>query len=211
MVMAWMTSPNPRTRDFFRQKSLDEVTTLASRLVAFDNTRAMLDISKVFDRAVTDPLEPVRLTHAFLLRRNPDSATVMEALPIDALMGRLLVGEAPSGRREIAFNAYRAVDEPTEQRFVQLLERRMAESRRSLYDMYLEREWVPDSLREEFELFRMLHGATECYDLNTILLRDPNVADKAEAISRTIRLVAAVLEERPPRSQYTIANYTELL
>ncbi|MCL4534510.1 MAG: hypothetical protein M1370_05035 [Bacteroidetes bacterium] len=211
MVMAWMTSSNPKIRDFFREKSLDEVTTLASRLVAFDNARAMLDISKVFDKVVVNPMEPVRLTHTFLLRRNPDSATVIEALPIDGFMGRLLVGETPGGKREIAYNAYRAVDDTAEQHFVQLMERRAAESRRSLYDMYLEREWAPETLREEFELFRMLFRSTRCYDLNTILLKDPNIADKMEAVARTIRLIAAVVEKHPPRSVYTIANYNDLL
>ncbi len=211
MVMAWMTSSNRKIRDYFREKSLDEVTTLAGRLVAFDNARAMLDISQVFDRVVADPMEPVRLTHTFLLRRNPDSATVIESLPIDGFMGRLLVGETPGGKREIAYNAYRAVDDTAEQRFVQLLERRSAESHRSLYDIYLEREWAPETLREEFELFRALHRATRCYDLNTILLKDPNVADKMEAVARTIRLIAAVVKEHPPRAAYTIANYNDLL
>jgi hypothetical protein len=210
MVMTWMTSTDPTIRDFFRNKSLDEVTTLASRLVAFANGRAILDISKVFDRIVDDPLEPVPLSHTFLLRRNPSSATIVEELPIDGFMGRLLIGETPVGGREIAHNFYRAVDDVTEQRFVQRLEQRATESHRSLYDVFMEREWTPETLHEEFELFKMLHQSTKCYDLNTILLKDPNVADRWEAAARTTKLITAILQKGMPRSFYSIANYTEI-
>ncbi|HKS97297.1 MAG TPA: hypothetical protein VJV74_14340, partial [Terriglobia bacterium] len=60
-------------------KSDLELGKIAARLIAFDNARAMLDISKVLpaDRVFTNPLQPVRLAAVMLLKRDMDDPTVL--------------------------------------------------------------------------------------------------------------------------------------
>lgn len=52
-----------------------------------------------------------------------------------------------------------------------------------LYPRFAGRAGLPESLREECDLFR--------YDLNTVLERAPGVASRPEAVEQTLRLTLA--------------------
>src|SRR5579875_1562657 len=184
---------------------------LVAALVAFDNARAMLDIAQVFDpaRVFTNPMEPVHLTTVFLLKRNPADPTVLQALSLDDFMGRLLVGLTPDNRREIAYNAYRAVDDEAERRAVEVLEERAARNGTTLYTEFERASEIPESLREEFELFRQLYRATFCYDLNTILQVDPRISTKKEAVRLTLQLILYGIKNRSRDLQLTLATYRD--
>src|SRR5207245_2317741 len=100
-----------RGRDHFAAMPASERQTMLARFFAFDNARAMLQIAHVFppNQVFVDPLEPVHLTHVFLLKRDFASDEVLETLDRNAFLDRLLIGLTPDGKREIAYNAYRAV------------------------------------------------------------------------------------------------------
>jgi hypothetical protein len=192
---------------------LDE---LCSRLIAFDNARSMLDITKVLpsQQVFTNPMEPAHLTEVILLKRNSDDPLVLERLSLDRFMRRLLIGETPEKKREIAYNAYRAVDDEQEREFTKKIEaewqKRRAAGQCSLYEVFCEHSDVPETLYEEFELFRVLHQATKCYDLNTSLQKDPAVRSRREAVQRTMRLIHRTLELEPEAS-FSINNYHRLI
>ncbi len=186
-----------------------------ARMIAFDNARAMLDITGVLhpERVVTNPMQPVRLAAVILLKRDRSDPTVLEHLPWPRFLGRLLVGETPERRREIAYNAYRAVDDRDEQAYVAALERE-TEAREgkhsgveALARTFAARDDVPETLAEEFELFRILHRACHCYDLNTILTEDSAVADKKTAVELTMRVIARVVDTLPEGVCYTLRDY----
>jgi len=190
--------------EHFAHTSQDELTRLLARFIAFDNARAMLDISQVFppERMFTNPMEPVRLTTVFLLKRNREDRTILEHLPLPKFIGRLLIGETPDKKREIAYNAYRAVDDEEERRCVGALEAVAAQRHGPNYPIdelapLLFRSEIPQSLLEEFELFRVMHRATQCYDLNTILAAHPQVRDKKDAVRLTMELIAKVVDQQP--------------
>ena len=90
------------------------------RLAAFDNARAMLRIENVFpiERCFINPLEPVKLKTVFLLKRNYTEAVVVESLDVAQFITRLMIGLTPDGKRETAYNAYRAVDDNEERSFI---------------------------------------------------------------------------------------------
>lgn len=168
-----------------------------ARLIAFDNGRAILDLGRILERgrAFSNPMEPLRLGSVFLLKRDFASDAVLQRLQLPSFMARLLLGETPAGTREVANNAYRAVDDAAQGTGVGALE---AEVRAAgepvttgLCPGFAERAGLPESLREEFELFRLLHRAVPCYDLNTVLERAPGVASRPEAVERTLRLTLA--------------------
>ncbi|MBI4277120.1 MAG: hypothetical protein HY660_01585, partial [Armatimonadetes bacterium] len=175
-----------------------EVRELLARLIAFDNARAMLDIARVLpaDRVYSNPMEPARLGTVILLKRNFDDPVVLETLTPERFMGRLLLGETPEKKREIAYNAYRAVDDEVELGFVRALDQQARAERggafriEHLYQLYAARPDVPETLEEEFALFHVMTQACRCYDLNTILTRDPLVADKKDAVALTMELIA---------------------
>ncbi len=191
-----------------RGKSENELAEICGRLIAFDNARSMLDISKVLppERVFTNPMEPVRLAAVMLLKRNPDDPSVLGYLSLDTFMERLLIGETPDKKRETAYNAYRAVDDKAERKFIEGLEKQARPSR-PLYKLFSEAGSVPASLEEEFELFRVLYSAAYTYDLNTTLQKDPTVRDKREAVGRTISLIARTLDETPQGIQLNLADY----
>lgn len=202
----------------FRAKPREEVKVLLARLIAFDNARAMLDITQVLprERVFTNPMEPTRLHTVFLIKRTLEDPVVVESLPLEKFMGRLLLGETPEKKREIAYNAYRAVDDAEEQAFVRTLEgeakvRYGERWLEGLYEIYRKRQDAPETLVEEFELFRVLHKACRCYDLNTILLEAPGVNDKKEAVERTIQLLARVIEEEPEGLRLTLTDFQTYL
>ncbi|MBI2247374.1 MAG: hypothetical protein HYU65_05525 [Armatimonadetes bacterium] len=202
---------------YFAEHSRDEVKQLLARMIAFDNARAMLDVSKVLpaERVFINPMEPTKLSTVILLRRAKDDRTVAESLGLGGFAARLLIGETPDKKREIAYNAYRAVDDAEEQAFVTSLEE---EARRAgpggddrLYELFERRGDVPETLREEFELFRVMHRACRCYSLNTILTADPQVKDRKEAVELTLQIIARLVDDHPADLQTTLTNYRSLI
>jgi hypothetical protein len=200
-------------RDLHR-KSDAELAEICGRLIAFDNARSMLDITKVLpaERVFANPMEPVRLVAVMLLKRNADDPTVLEHLSLDQFMARLLIGETPDKKRETAYNAYRAVDDRAERAFIEAVEKEAQSSGgRDLYTLFSARNGKPVSLQEEFELFRVLYQATRCYDLNTTLQRDPRVRDKREAVGRTMSVIARTLDDEPRGIHLTIDDYSRYI
>ncbi|MBI2202224.1 MAG: hypothetical protein HYU43_09855, partial [Armatimonadetes bacterium] len=67
---------------YFAEHSRDEVKQLLARMIAFDNARAMLDVSKVLpaEQVFINPMEPTKLSTVILLRRAKDDRTVAESL-----------------------------------------------------------------------------------------------------------------------------------
>jgi hypothetical protein len=213
IVGAWLNTEKEEVRAYFRPRPREGLVNLAGRLFAFDNTRAMLDISRVFPlhRIFANPMQPTKLSDVFLIKRNFNQDTVIETLSLGTFMERLLIGETPDGGREIAYNAYRAVDDETEQGCIRAMEMRAAQTNESLYEAYRQSGDIPETLREEFELFRMMHQATKCYDLNTILQKDPTVQHKREAVERTLRLIVRAVEEKPNNLHCTLSDYTSFI
>lgn len=208
-----LESPNARTREYFGRMDPAELRQLVGRLFAFDNARAMLNIAHVFEpgRVFTNPLESVRVTDVFLLKRDFTDRTVLEKLSLDRFMERLLVGETPMQTREIAYNAYRAVDDAAERRFMDELIAEAERTGQPLYQLFLARRDVPETLVEEFELFRVLYQAANCYDLNTILQSDPRVRDKMEAVALTMELISTAAAKRPAQARCTVDDYREFI
>jgi hypothetical protein len=202
--------------DYFRGLPRDEARILLARLIAFDNARAMLDITRILprERVVTNPMEPTPLGTVILLKRDPRDRTVLEALSLDKFMGRLLIGETPDRKREIAYNAYRAVDDEGERAVVARLEQEAARAggrAEAVYGAFLRHPDVPETLAEEFELFRILHRACRCYDLNTILATDPAVRDLPEAVARTMELIAYAVQVRQGAVRLGLGDYQSVL
>jgi hypothetical protein len=194
----------------FSQKSDAELADICGRLIAFDNARSMLDITKVLppDRVFANPMEPVKLAAVILLKRNADDPTILEHLSLDQFMERLLIGETPDKKRETAYNAYRAVDDKAERAFIESREKDAQASGKPIYELFSARDGKPVSLDEEFELFRVMYQATKCYHLNTTLQRDPSVRDKRQAVGRTMRVIARTLDEEPEGIHLSIDNYS---
>jgi hypothetical protein len=198
--------------EYFRGMPRDQVRVLLARLLAFDNARAMLDVTRILpaERVVTNPMEPTPLSSVILLKRDPRDRTVLEALSLGKFMGRLLIGETPDRKREIAYNAYRAVDDEAERAALARLEAEatFAGGRpEALYEAFLSAPHIPETLAEEFELFRILHRACRCYDLNTILATDPTVRGLKEAVARTMELIAYAISLRQGPVRLTIDDY----
>lgn len=200
----------------FRQMPRDDVRLLLARLIAFDNARAMLDITRILpaERVITNPMEPTPLSTVILLKRDPRERTVLEVLPLGKFMGRLLLGETPDRKREVAYNAYRAVDDEGEHAVIARLESEAA--RRgggpdALYTAFLHHPNMPETLAQEFELFRILHQACRCYDLNTVLTMDPAVDGLKEAVARTMELIAYAIATRQGALRVTLDDYRNVL
>lgn len=212
---------------YFAGRSQGELRQLLARLIAFDNARAMLDIGKVLplDRVFTNPMEPTPLSTVILLRRDPGDKVVAQRLTIPQLMAALLIGETPDKKREVAYNAYRAVDDDVEKAFITSIEEEagrrggVSPSRaepghvnaEALYEVFERRSDAPETLREEFELFRVMFRACDCYALNTILMADPHVKDRKEAVGLTMEVIVRLAEERPPALRLTLDSYRSFL
>lgn len=208
-----LNADDARTRAHFRALGPEKTREVMARLFAFDNARAMLDITRVFGReqVFVNPLEPVQITDVFLLKRDFTSDLVIEKLAREPFMERLLIGETPMGTREIAYNGYRATDDDAERRWIAQLEQRAKAEGRPLYHLFTAAPDVPVTLLEEFELFRVMHRATNAWDLNTVLQKDGAVRNKMEAVARTMQVIAAAIERRPAVARYTIHDYAEFL
>jgi hypothetical protein len=199
-----------RGRPPFDAMADDELKTTIARMFAFDNTRAMLDITTVFprERVFTNPMEPCRITTVFLLKRNFDEDVVLERLSIDRFMARLMVGLTPMGTKEIVYNSYRAVDDVSERAWLDKLE---AQGVDRMWERYQKAADRPVTLEEEFELFRVLFDSAAAYDLNTVIQKDSAVGSKMEAVARTMRLIDAAHDNTKDRLRATIADYAKLL
>jgi len=180
-----------------------------ARLFAFDNARAMLDVGPVFgqERVFTNPLEPLFVTSVFLLKRDFDDAVILERLSLERFMGRLLIGETPTGTREIAYNSYRATDDASERKYIDRLEQQANGQAAAIYPRLIAQSDVPSTLLEEFELFRAMYQAAACYSLNTVLQKDPQVRDKMEAVRLTMDLIANAVNRRPEQLRLTLRDY----
>jgi hypothetical protein len=187
-----------------------QLRTTIARFFAFDNTRAMLDITTVFpkERVFTNPMEPARVHAVFLIKRNFDEDVVVERLGIDKFMARLLVGLTPAGTKEIVYNSYRAVDDKSERAWIDTIE---AKGFDRMWSEYQKAKDKPETLHEEMEMFRMLFRSAAAYDLNTVLQKDKTIGSKMEAVSRTMRIIAAALENTKDDFRYTIKDYGKLL
>jgi len=201
-------------RNYFRSIEQDRLGYLVARLYAFDNTRAMLDIKKVFgeDRVYTNPMEPVRLANIMLLKRDFSSPVVLQSLPLSLFMSKLLIGETPDKKREVAYNAYRAVDDAEEKAFIDRIElQNGGKLDGSYYDLYASTDGRPSTLYQEFELFRVMHQSAGCYSLNTILQSDKKLKDKREAVLKSHALIAKTLDTQPKDLRLTLENYDGFL
>jgi len=202
--------------DYFHGMGKDQVRSLLGRLIAFDNGRAMLDITHILptDRVVINPIAPTRLASVLLLKRDPRDRAVLESLSLGKFIGRLLIGETPDRKKETAYNAYRAVDDEGERRFIDRLEREAAPAggtAEGVYTALRRHDDVPETLAEEVELFRVLHSACRCYDLNTILTSDPQVHGLKEAVAQTMDLIGYALDLRQGEVRLTLGDYREAL
>jgi hypothetical protein len=204
--------------EYFAGLAPDEVKVLLGRMIAFDNARAMLDISRVLpaDRVYTNPMEPARLASVILLKRDREDRTVVEHLELGAFIGRLLIGETPDKKREVAYNAYRAVDDDLERGFLRRLEDTSArgadgDASEALFRAYDGSADPPETLREEFELFRVMYEAARTYGVNTILTADPQVKDKKEAVELTMDLIARIVDDEPFPLRLTLSDYRSFL
>jgi hypothetical protein len=198
--------------------SHEELARELARLMAFDNARAMLDISHVFgeERVYANPLTPLRLTSVFLLRRDADDDRVLRRLSEAQFIADLVVGRTPAGTMETAYNDYRAVDDKEERAFIDDLLKEAGDGaspgaeERVLGGLFSSRE-TPDSLREEFTLFRQLYRSAACLEMNTILRQDPSVLTTREAVNLTLDLLAQVTDSMPESLDLHLSDYRSYL
>ena len=217
-LLAAIRAEGGEVTEYFAGISPEDVKVLLGRMIAFDNARAMLDITMVLpaDRVYSNPMEPARLASVILLKRDRDDRAVVEHLKLDAFIGRLLIGETPDKKREVAYNAYRAVDDEQERAYLKRLEadaarRGNGDAPAALFAAYDGRADAPESLAEEFELFRVMYEAARTYGLNTILTADPQVKDKKEAVGLTMDLIARLVDDEPSPLRLTLSDYRSLL
>jgi hypothetical protein len=192
--------------------TMDETTlrTTIARFFAFENTRAMLDITTVFpkERVFTNPMEPARINAVMLIKRNFDEDVIVDRLTIDKFMARLLVGRTPAGTKEIVYNSYRAVDDKSERAWIDTIEAKGVDRMWSEYEKAKDK---PETLREEMEMFRILFKSAAAYDLNTTLQKDKAIGSKMEAVSKTMRVIVKALENTKTDFRYDIGSYRKLL
>jgi hypothetical protein len=206
-VAAKLKAMNKPPFDTMDDKTLRD---MVGRFFAFENTRAMLDITTVFpkERVFTNPMEPARIHAVMLIKRNFDEDVVVERLTIDRFMARLLVGRTPAGTKEIVYNSYRAVDDKTERAWIDTIEAKGVER---MWSEYRKAKDKPETLNEEMEMFRMLFESAAAYDLNTILQKDKAVTSKMEAVHNTMRVIVKALENTKDTFRYGIEDYRKLL
>ena len=199
-----------RRKPPFDKMDNQELRETIARFFAFDNTRAMLDITTVFprERVYTNPMEPARIHAAFLIKRNFDEDVVVDRLSIDEFMARLLIGLTPAGTKEIVYNSYRAVDDKSERAWIDTIEAKGAER---MWGEYLKAKDKPETLNEEMEMFRMLFKSAAAYDLNTILQKDKAIGSKMEAVNKTMKVIMAALDNTREDFRYTIKDFRTLV
>ena len=206
-VAAKLKGMNKAPFDTMDEKKLRDTV---GRFFAFENTRAMLDITTVFpkERVFTNPMEPARIHAVMLIKRNFDEDLVIERLTIDKFMARLLVGRTPAGTKEIVYNSYRAVDDKSERAWIDTIEAKGVER---MWSEYRKAKDKPETLNEEMEMFRMLFSSAAAYDLNTVLQKDKAVTSKMEAVHNTMRVIVKALDNTKDTFRYGIEDYRKLL
>jgi len=206
-VAAKLTGMKRPPFDTMDEKTLRD---MVGRFFAFENTRAMLDITTVFpkERVFTNPMEPARIHAVMLIKRNFDEDVVIERLSIDKFMARLLVGRTPAGTKEIVYNSYRAVDDKSERAWIDTIEAKGVER---MWSEYQKAKDKPETLNEEMEMFRMLFKSAAAYDLNTVLQQDKAVTSKMEAVHNTMRVIVKALDNTKDTFRYGIGEYRKLL
>lgn len=211
-LKAIRASNHEPTKEYFGRLSDEKIKEILVRLIAFDNARAMLDITKVFphDRVFANPLEPVKLSTVILLKRNFKDDVVIESLSLSRFMERLLIGLTPQGKKEVAYNAYRAVPDSDERDFLDPIIKTSEATGRPLYELYRDAIEKPPSLVEEFTLFDLMHRTCNCLDLNTTLQKV--LPDRRTAVRTTMQLIARMMEvDRGSNIQYNLGNYQRFL
>jgi hypothetical protein len=180
------------------------------RFFAFENTRAMLDITTVFpkERVFTNPMEPARIHAVLLIKRNFDEDVIVDRLNVDEFMARLLVGRTPAGTKEIVYNSYRAVDDKSERAWIDTIEAKGVDK---MWSEYQKAKDKPATLDEEMEMFRMLFKSAAAYDLNTVLQNDKAIGSKMEAVNKTMQIIVKALDNTREDFRYTIKDYRKLL
>jgi hypothetical protein len=180
------------------------------RFFAFENTRAMLDITTVFpkERVFTNPMEPARIHAVLLIKRNFDEDVIVDRLNVDEFMARLLVGRTPAGTKEIVYNSYRAVDDKSERAWIDTIEAKGVDK---MWSEYQKAKDKPATLDEEMEMFRMLFKSAAAYDLNTVLQNDRAIGSKMEAVNKTMQIIVKALDNTREDFRYTIKDYRKLL
>jgi hypothetical protein len=198
--------------------SHEELAHELARLMAFDNARAMLDITRVFgeERVYTNPLTPLRLTSVFLLRRDVDDDRVLRRLSEAQFIADLLAGRTPMGIMETAYNAYRAVDDKEERAFIDGLLKEAGYgaspgAEEGVLRGLFSSQQTPDSLREEFTLFHQLYRSAACLEMNTILRQDPSVLTTREAVELTLDLLIRVANQVPESIDLHLSDYRSYL
>jgi hypothetical protein len=206
-VAAKLRDMNKPPFDAMDEKTLRDTV---GRFFAFENTRAMLDITTVFpkERVFTNPMEPARIHAVMLIKRNFDEDVVIERLSIDKFMARLLVGRTPAGTKEIVYNSYRAVDDKSERAWIDTIEAKGVDK---MWSEYQKAKDKPETLNEEMEMFRMLFKSAAAYDLNTVLQKDKAVTSKMEAVHNTMRVIVKALDNTKETFRYGLGEYRKLL
>ena len=196
--------------------SRDDVRRWLARLTAFDGARAILDVaaSPLAGHVVTHPMEGIPVSALMLVRHDPLDRTILQALPVETFVARVLIGRAADGACEIAYNPDRAVDTAAERAAVERLEADVTPSDQggqSFYREFRRQPAVPETLAQEFEFLRLLHQAARCYDLNAILALDPNVRDLPEAVARTAALTVYMMETSDRSARASLDDYRKIL
>ena len=210
VVSKLLSCGDPGVECVLEGQSWAELRKRIARVIAFGNSRAMFDQSKAFPqgRVILNPMEPVVIDTVMLIKRDFRDQCVLEDLPLPLFMERLLRGDTPHGRWEVAYNDYRAVDDEEEQGYLKRVFERAEPSGRSVYEKFMmDRANRPITLDGEFELFEVLHDATHCYDLNTILESTGN--SRREAVSRTVQLIFELLKNMPARIKLTLRDFVD--
>jgi hypothetical protein len=170
----------------------------------FDQSRAL-----PADKVVLNPMEPVMIETTMLIKRDFKEEHVLEDLPLDRFIERLLVGNTPDGKWEVAYNDYRAVDDEEEKEYLKRIFERSRRGGRSIYEEFkLDRQNRPVTLDGEFELMEVLHSSSRCYDLNTVL--QAAGYSKRDSVTKTIQLIVEVLRNRPMTISLTLDEFSSL-
>jgi hypothetical protein len=205
IVSELLSSTDLELKAVIKDKGWAELRKKIARFIAFGNSRAMFDQSRAFEKGkvILDPMEPVTIDTVMLIKRDLKEKHLLESLALGEFIERLLIGDTPDGKWEIAYNDYRAVDDEEEKKYLRELFERAGGAGRTVYQQFvMDRTNRPSTLDEEFELMEVLHGSTRCYDLNTILQAAGYT--KRDSVAKTIQLIVKVLRDRPTDIRVTL-------
>ncbi|HYA21606.1 MAG TPA: hypothetical protein VEG31_00285, partial [Thermoproteota archaeon] len=208
IVSELLSSADQELKAVIKDRGWAELRKKIAKLIAFANSRAMFDQSRAFERGkvILNPMEPVMIDTVMLIKRDFKEKHLLESLALAEFIERLLVGDTPDGKWEIAYNDYRAVDDEEEKKYLKDLFRRADEAGRTVYRQFMmDRDDRPLTLDEEFELMEVLHGSTRCYDLNTILQAAGYT--KRDSVAKTIQLIAKALRDKPTDIEVSLEEF----